>query len=279
MNLYDHEKNSCTKILTVLVLTIFFAVPLQANLVLSTSSGETLGGLSFEDGDLVDYDTSGDISTLFFNEDLFSNGEDIDAVHVLANGNIVLSTQGYATLGGLSFDDGDLIEYNTSTNTATMFLSESVFSGNEDIDAIFIRSNGNIVLSTGNSASIGNLNFDKDDLVEYNPTSQIASVQLSSTHIENNEDIDTVHILDDGDFLLSTESGATLGSLSFDDGDIIRYNLTTQVASLFLSESVFSNSADIDALTGIDGLANGVPEPATIALISLGGLLSCRYKK
>jgi hypothetical protein len=32
---------------------------------------------------------------------LFSDGGDIDAAHILANGNIVLSTVGSVTLGGL----------------------------------------------------------------------------------------------------------------------------------------------------------------------------------
>jgi len=279
MNLYDHEKNSCTKILTVLALLVLLAAPLHADIVLSTFSSETLGGLTFEDGDLVEYDMSGNSSTLFFDEDLFSGNENIDAIHILDSGNIVLSTRDNATLGGLSFGDGDLVEYNTSTNAATIFLNESVFNQNEDIDALFIQSNGSIVLSTDTSATIDGLSFGEGDLIEYNPTTDTASVLLSSTLFGQNIDIDAVHILDDGDYLLSSQSSTTLAGVTFSGGDVIRYNATTQVASIFMDESLFSNDANIDAIYGLDGLGTGVPEPATIAILSLGSLAILAKRK
>ena len=283
MNLYDHEKKNCTKILTVLALIVLYTAPLYADFVLSTFSSETLGGLGFEDGDLVDYDISGDTSTLFFDEDLFSANENIDAIHVLASGNLVLSTRESATLGGLTFEDGDLVEYNTSTNIASLFLSESVFRmeryQNEDIDAVFIKSNGNIVLSTDNSATIGGLDFGEGDLIEYNPTTETASLLLSNTVFSQNTNIDAVHILDNGDFLLSSQSSTTLAGLTFSGGDIVQYNPTTQTVTLFLSESLSSNNANIDAIFGTDELASSVPEPATIALLSLGSIAILKKKK
>ena len=40
------------------------------------------------------------------------SSEQIDALHVRNNGNILLSTDTSATLGGLTFLDGDIVEYN-----------------------------------------------------------------------------------------------------------------------------------------------------------------------
>ena len=80
-------------------------------MVLSTIDGATLGGVTFRDGDLVRYDDVTDTATLIFDEDGFSANENIDALHVLANGNILLSTVNDATLGGLTFRDGDIVEY------------------------------------------------------------------------------------------------------------------------------------------------------------------------
>jgi len=76
---------------------------------------------------------------LFFDENLFGSDEDIDAVHILESGNIILSTEGSATLGGLSFADGDLIEYNPITDTATLYFDESLFGNNANIDGVYVK--------------------------------------------------------------------------------------------------------------------------------------------
>ena len=69
---------------------------------------------------------------------MFSASEEIDAVHVLDNGNIILSTVGAATLGGLSFSDGDLVEYNPTTDIATLYFDEGLFGNNADVDAVYV---------------------------------------------------------------------------------------------------------------------------------------------
>ena len=70
-------------------------------MVLSTSVDATLGGVNFTEGDLVEYDIASDTAVIIFNgASLFGGPEDIDAVHILPSGNIVLSTETGATLGG-----------------------------------------------------------------------------------------------------------------------------------------------------------------------------------
>ena len=135
------------------------------------------------------------------------------------------------------------------------------------------------MLSTDNSATIGGLDFGEGDLIEYNPTTETASLLLSNTVFSQNTNIDAVHILDNGDFLLSSQSSTTLAGLTFSGGDIVQYNPTTQTVALFLSESLSSNNANIDAIFGTDELASSVPEPATIALLSLGSIAILKKKK
>ena len=55
---------------------------LYANLILSTGMGETLGGLTFRDGDLAEYDPVGDTASLYFDENLFSSAANIDALFI-----------------------------------------------------------------------------------------------------------------------------------------------------------------------------------------------------
>ena len=171
----------------------------DGRIVLSTSSSAEYDVVgpdpTFSDGDLVLYDPVADTATIFLDEDLFSNNADIDALHLLGNGNYILSTTDSETLGGLSFRDGDLVEYNPFTDTATLFFNEDLFTGNEDINAVHILDNGHIVLSTTNDASLGGLSFENGDLVEYDPIAGTASLFLDEDLFSSGENVDAAHVL------------------------------------------------------------------------------------
>ena len=93
--------------------------------VLSTDSDAVLAGLSFTDIDLAEYNPATGTAALLFEGGLTALDKDIDAVHVMQDGHIVLSTKDDATLGGLSFEDADLVKYDPLTDTATMYFDGS----------------------------------------------------------------------------------------------------------------------------------------------------------
>jgi len=255
------------------------------DIILSTSRTATLGGLRFRDGDLVKYNPTNWTASLYsdFSENLFSRNEDIDAVDILANGHILLSTDHSATLGGLSFKDGDLVEYDLGADKATLFFSERLFSCNEDIDAVDILPNGHILLSTEHSARLGGLRFKDGDLVEYdpNPNAKTARLFFSEGLFSHNEDIDAVDVLPDGSIILSTRGPAKLGGLRFGKNDLVRYfpydpltdNPMAGRATLYLSGGYFSSGR-----TNIDAVCV-VPEPTTILLLGLGSLALLRKRR
>jgi len=207
---------------------------------------------------------------------------------LLGNGNYLISTTGNCYLGGHGYEDGDLIEYNPTANTSSLFFDEDLFSHDEDIDAMFLQSNGNLVLSTSSSAYLGGLGFRDGDLVEYNPTTKVSSLFFNEDLFSSScEDIDALHVLSSGNLILSTKGSATLGGLTFEDGDLVEYNPYTQLASIYFNEDLFSDNhchnADINAFSmGGGGGPNGViPEPATTALLIVGlfgGLLKSKRK-
>ncbi len=257
------------------MLSALLALPVSATIILSTGANETLGGLTFSKGALAEYDPSSDTAALYIDGGLFGGPADIDAVHVLGNGNIILSTVGGATLGGLSFGKGDLIEYNLITDTATLYFDETLFSSIQpNIDAAYITGSDNVILSTAADATLGGLSFGADDLVEYNPITDTATLYFDGILFStSNENVDAVHVLSSGNIILSTTTDATLGGLSFSEGDLVEYNSLTDAATLYFAESNFATAADVD------GAYINAPEPATIALLGLGSLVLIRHRR
>ncbi|HVN37132.1 MAG TPA: PEP-CTERM sorting domain-containing protein [Myxococcota bacterium] len=235
-----------------------------AQVYLSTAGNATIGGLTFRSGDIARYDTVTGVATLYLSEDNFSANENIDSLYIQPNGNILLSTVNGATLGGLTFRDGDIVQYNPLTNSATLFFSENLFSNNVNIDGFSVLANGHYIISTTGNATLGGLTFRDGDLAEYNPVTGTASLFFSENLFSANEDIDAVHVLSDGSILLSTRNGASIGGITFLDGDVVRYVPSTNTASILLPESTFTGNVNVD------GVFYAAPEPDTGLLLALG---------
>ena len=137
---------------------------------------------------------------MFFDEDLFDDNENINAVSVLGNGHIILSTTSSAKLGGTLLDAGDLVEYDPLTDVGTLFLNQDEHFSNvlPNIDAVYALDSDNVILSTYNDATLGGLSFGDSDLIRYNLSSKTAEVLLSGSEKFAEYDIltniDAVHI-------------------------------------------------------------------------------------
>jgi hypothetical protein len=170
----------------------------NGNMILSTLTGATLGGITFSDGSLIEWDPLNLTASLFFDESTFDTAgtsEDIDAVAVLANGHILISTEAGESLGGLSFLDGDVVQWDPVNLIASIFFSEALFGGADvDIDAFDVDASGMILLSTReNNVSLGGITFDNGDVVLYDPVAGTASILVDeSTAFASSEDVDAV---------------------------------------------------------------------------------------
>jgi hypothetical protein len=132
-------------------------------------------------------------SYFFHEDDHFNLTEDIDALSILGNGNLVLSTDNDAQLGNLSFSEGDLVEYDISSKTASLFFDGSLFGEEMNIDAVNVNADGTIVLSTATEAVLAGLAFDEDDLVSYDPATGMATHLFDGGgHFSLQENIDAV---------------------------------------------------------------------------------------
>ena len=220
-------------------------------LILSTDSAAILGGLSFDENDLAEYDPGTDAATLFFDGGLTTLNVKIRAAHVLANGHIVLAAKGDpdATLGGVTFQQGDLVDYDPVADDATL-----IFDGNtrftdpgEKITAVHVLDNGHFVLATDSPAILGGLSFTDKDLVEYDPWSDTATLFFDSSPTTLNEKIRAAHVLADGHLVLAAngDPNATLGGITFQEGDLVDYDPVADTAILiFDGAALFGDPAE-----------------------------------
>jgi hypothetical protein len=252
----------------ILTLALCAALPLRADaasIYLSTTTAATLGGLGFRNGDIARYDTTTGTATLFFSEDTFDTNEDVDAFDLLPNGHLLLSTTSTSSIGGVSFLDGDLIDYDPATGSAVLYFSESLFSDPAaDVDGVDVLPNGHILLSarTG-TETLGGLTFRDGDIAEYDPVSGFATLYFSEDHFVTGEDLDAFSVLPDGSIILSTTNAASISGVAIDEDDLVQYFPSTDTASLYFSGSLFGSAEDIDAVLV-------TPEPGSAALLLLG---------
>jgi fibronectin type 3 domain-containing protein len=154
------------------------------------SDGVTLPGVAgtIDDSDVIRFDatslgttTSGTFSMYFDGSDvgLTTSGEDVDAFELLANGTIVLSTDGSASVAGVSAAAEDLLVFTpsslgaTTSGTYAMYFDGSdvgISTSNENVDAAAVDAAGRVYLSTtGNFNATGVSGADEDVFV-FTPT-------------------------------------------------------------------------------------------------------------
>lgn len=175
--LFNFDTNTSNDINT--VITPVTAPPAAATekFLLSVSSistgSATIGGITFENDDLIIYDPLTDTAVLYFdNSALGYSVDDPNAVHLLPNGQVILSADGNSTISGVSFLPNDLVKYDPIAMTAVKYFTGNDYPAmvGENIDATYVLDNGDIIFST-ESAVTGNLqgvaSWSDSDLVRF----------------------------------------------------------------------------------------------------------------
>ncbi len=149
-----------------------------------STTGATIGGLAFENNDLIIYDPVSDTAVSFFdNSALGYSVDDPNAVHLLPNGQVILSANGNSTIGSnsLAFQPNDLVKFDPITN-----LAETFFNGDDypettgvNIDAAYVLDNGDIVFSTASSVATG-IGWSDSDLVLFDVSTMTFSIYLNA---------------------------------------------------------------------------------------------------
>ena len=161
----------------------------DGSLLLSIDASATLGGISFTDADIIQFtptslgpNTAGTFSMYFDGSDvgLTTSSEDIDALHVLPDGSLILSFIGSFSVPGVSGADEDLARFvptslgpNTSGTWSLYFDGSDVGlsqSSSEDVNGVWIDpATGYIYLTTLGSFSVTGVSGDGADIFVCQP--------------------------------------------------------------------------------------------------------------
>jgi len=171
-----------------------FAVLTGNEILISLTNGATLAGIgAIDDSDIVKFSatslgatTAGAFSLYFDAGDvgLSSSSEDVDAVELLPNGHLLVSTSGSASVPGVAAAPQDILEFTptslgtTTTGTWSMYFDGSdvlLTSSSEDLDGLALDGTGAVYLSTSGGFSVTGLSGADEDVFVFNPTSLSAT--------------------------------------------------------------------------------------------------------
>ncbi|MFN2114585.1 MAG: SPOR domain-containing protein, partial [Anaerolineae bacterium] len=147
----------------------------------SSSTGGSVDGVPFRDEDILVYDTDAESWAMYFDgSDVGLGGTDVDAFAFASDGDLLLSFSGPISIDGLgTVGDADLVLFepsSTGDDTAGSFYwffdgSDVGFdSSGEDIDALALDDDGDLLLSTKSDFDVPGLVGEDEDLVRFEPT-------------------------------------------------------------------------------------------------------------
>ena len=168
-----------------------FAIVNSNEILLSFGGSATIPGISgtVDDSDIVKFTatslgstTAGSFSLYFDASDvgLTTSSEDVDAIELLPNGDLVISTTGSFSVPGASGAGEDLLRFTpTSLGTNTAGTWSIYFDGidvglsgsSENVDAVAVDASGKLYLSTSGAFSVPGVSGANEDVFVFTPTS------------------------------------------------------------------------------------------------------------
>jgi len=240
-----------------------------------TTIGTGAGQLvDFENDDLVLFDPVLDKATMFFDNSVLGYGvDDINAVHLLPNGKIVLSANAASTIGSpaQAFDKYDLVIYDPISLEASIFFDGSILTPtlpatDVNIDAVYVLDNGDIIFSTTEGASTGGVPWLDSDLVLWDgATASIylegadadvfgaSTVQVDASYIRV-DPLDATAVINT--FVFSADNqGATVGddNTGFGRDDVVELVVDDHLApDVTSSNKLFAGNIPLGVFSAID---------------------------
>ncbi|MBD2194976.1 MULTISPECIES: SdiA-regulated domain-containing protein [Calothrix] len=258
--------------------TIQVLDPTSTTFVSFGSSG-TIGGVSFNRQDILAHDQStGNWYMYFDGSDMGFGSSYLRDFHINADGSILFALNNPTILPGqLSVDDSDIVKFTpTTTGDFTSGTLEMYFDGSdvgltsdaEELDAIAIDRDGNLVVSTRGGFTVPGVSGSDEDLMKFTATSLGQNTSGTWTMLFDGSDVGLTDSSEDvlgvwfdansNKIFLTTEGNFRVNGTSGDGSDIFVFNPT----------SLGSNTSG--SFTPYwDGSNNGVPAGIAVEGIAI----------
>ncbi len=178
---------------------------------------------------------------------------DLSAFHVLANGDRLFVLDISTSLpGGLYAEPRDVVRYNGTTYTLELDGSSVGIPAGVRIDALSMDQTGALLMSFDVAVQLGGVLAADEDLVRRSGGVYFMFFDGSVEGLASELDVDAVHYLSgSSQFLLSFDTTGQIGSLLFDDDDVLLFspaNASWVTAYRGAARHAGFESADLNAL-------------------------------
>ncbi len=242
----------------------------------STTSVPGVGNV--RDEDVVSYNEITGWALEFDGSDVGLGSYEIDGLAILPGGDLLLSLTVAGSVGGVSFDDSDVLRFaptslgSSTSGTFSLYFDGSdvgLTSSREDVDGLTLASDGSLIVSTQGGFSGNGASGADEDLFLFTATSlgtttsgsfelffDGSDVGLSSS---GSEDVDAADLTSTDTLLFSTVGSFSVSGLGGNDEDVAEFagsfgNSTSGSFSMRLDLSTLgiSTSEDVGSVHSVD---------------------------
>ena len=258
----------------IVTISVNEVAPEQPVFYLSSNTNGVVGAgsIAFRDEDILAYDPANDAWSLFFDGSAAGLGTtDVNAFHVRDDGSILMSIDNNLSLPGIgTVEDSDIVLFDPVSNSFGLWFDGSsvgLTTGGEDIDAIGVTPDGDLLISTiGVANVVGATGVDDSDILLFNATSLgVGSPTAGSFEIffnasdlgltSRNEDVNALHADPFGTLLFSTIGNLRTSTQNGDNDDVFTFigatgeNTSGTLGKLFNGDDVGFGAENIDGMT------------------------------
>lgn len=181
---------------------------------------------------------------------------------------LYISAAANGTVGGVAYADEDIVRYNPTTATWSLYFDGSdVGLGATDMDAFEMLSDGSLLLSPDTAVTLTGVGaVDDSDIVRFTPTSTGSNTAgtytwyFDGSDVElslDAEDIDALNILADGRIVISTLTSFTVTGASGLDEDLLAFTPTSLGSTTAGSWAIYFDGSDVGLSTNSNENVNG----------------------
>jgi hypothetical protein len=176
-----------------------------------------LAGVTVKDEDAAEDNLAGTVTSV--NLGTLPAGTDVDAYHLLPNGDKLLSFDTTVDLpGGLTARPADVVRFDGTTFSLEFDAFANGLPGGANTDAVSIVGGDDLLLSFDTTTLLNGLTVDDADLVSFDGATFSLFFDASTADVAVNLDLNAVHHLDgNGHLLVSFDGSGTVGGVAFND--------------------------------------------------------------